>query len=131
MPESNSPNAYPQAREFMEQLADQGRLAIGPMLRSRAHKFRMQCYTLRRNEQRRNERIYEPGHQLYGASEWDSMSLRIEFHRGTGKMELNPKTQTLEEASYWVVGYNEGDLSEYQLLDPQSLKETSDDNQQG
>jgi hypothetical protein len=78
----------------------------------------MQCYTLRRNERQRNARIYEPGHPMHASSEWESMSLRVEYHPQPG--------QTEADRCWWLVGTLEADLSDYQLLDPKELGRNND-----
>lgn len=78
MSANTNPNAYPEARRFLDAALDrENGVAIEFNSRSEAMKFRQRCYQLRSNVRRYNQRMYDPDSSMYASSPWDTISLEL------------------------------------------------------
>jgi len=77
---SNSILAYNDCREFLERAVEDPKGARLPFGSSRnAEYWRMRCNQFRSLDREQNKRIYEPGHKMWGVSEYDTLTLTIRY----------------------------------------------------
>lgn len=77
MPQVISANALPDARIFLDRVLEAKKgLRITFEDKKKAESFRFRCYTVRRRELERNQRIYNDPE--YKQTHWDSISMYLE-----------------------------------------------------
>lgn len=80
---SNSIIAYGDCKEFFEKAIEDPKGArrpfVGQYAEDHASRYRMRCHQFRKLDRQQNEEIYEIGHQMYGRSEYDLLTLTIKY----------------------------------------------------
>jgi hypothetical protein len=104
MPANTNPNAYPEARRFLDTALDHANgVAIEFATRGEATKFRQRCYQVRSNVRRYNQRVYDPDSAMYASSPWDTITLEL-------------REPTEDKPKWAVIAW--GDETELRMFDP-------------
>lgn len=75
---SNSLQAYLDCKEFLEKALDDEVGARLPFRTSeQAEHWRMRCYQFRKLDREQNKAVFEIGHKMHGASEYDGLTMTI------------------------------------------------------